>query len=106
MTDDKARKLIRKSIIRTSPHFTDELMYKVALQRIAERKLKVYFWTGCLASAVLLLILLNGSVDINFATIKLKFSPLTMRVLGSVFVFIMLNRLIVLRGRLLDTSRD
>lgn len=104
MTDDQARKLIQKSIVKTSDKFTDELMQKVELQKNSEKKIKTHFLIACLTCVVLLLFIFKLPSSINLLNIQLNLSPIFVRVLGSLFSFIMLNRLIILRGQLLKTE--
>lgn len=101
MTDDETRKLIQQSIIRTSDEFTDELMHKVELQKNAEKKIKTHFLIACLICVALILFISRFSFVINFLSVQVALSPVTIRVLGSLFVFIVLNRLIVLRRQFL-----
>jgi hypothetical protein len=101
MTDDEVKQLIQKSVIRTSDKFTDELMRKVELQSKAEKKIKIHFLIACLACVFGFLFIFKLSLDINLLFIQLNPSPVIIRVLGSLFVFIMLNRLITLRNNLL-----
>jgi hypothetical protein len=102
MTDREARKLIQKSIIKTSDKFTDELMHKVELQKNSEKKIKTHFLIACLICITLFLFISKLSLAINL----LNLSPMIIRVLGSLFVFIMLNRLIILRNELLRAGEN
>lgn len=104
MTDDEIRKLIKKSVIRTSDKFTDELMHKVELQSNAEKKTKIHFLIACLACVFLFPFVFKLSLGINFLNVQLNLSPVIIRILGSLFIFIALNRLIILRGELLKAG--
>lgn len=101
MTDQEVRKLVQKSIVKTSDKFTDELMHKVKLQKNAEKKIKTKFLLACSICVVLLLFIFKLSVIGNFLSVQVNLSPMLIRVLGSLFVFLLLNRMIVLRSKLL-----
>jgi hypothetical protein len=105
MTDDEIRKLIQKSIIKTSDKFTDDLMQKVELQKHYEKKVKSHLLIACLICIVLLPFILKLSITISLFHVQLSLSSLVVRVVGSLFVFIMLNRLIFLRRELLTTKK-
>lgn len=96
MTDDEIRKLIRKSVVKTSDKFTDELMHKVELH--SEKKINAHFVISVLACILLSVFIFKLSLDINILHIRLNLSPVVIRVLGSLFIFIMLNRLIILKS--------
>ena len=103
MTDNETRKLIQKSIIKTSDKFTDELMFKVELQKYSEKKIKTHFLIACLICVALACFIFKLSSNISLFDVHLNLPPIVIRVLGSLFIFIMLNRLISLKGELLKS---
>ena len=105
MNDDEIRKLFRKGVIKTSDKFTENLMQKVELQRNAERRVKMRFLVACsIGLALLLLFLFKLPLAVDLPNAQLTVSPIVIRVLGSLSVFIILNKLIILRGELLKAG--
>ena len=106
MTDEEARKLIKNSVIKTSDKFTDELMDKVELRISAEKKIKIHFLMACLTCVILFLFIFKLPLDIHLLNVQLNLSPVIIRVFGSLFIFITLNRLIMLRDQLLKGGQN
>ena len=103
MTDDEFRKLIQKSIIKTSDKFTDDLMHKVEVQKNSEKKIRTYFLIACASSSVMVCAIFKLSPNIDLFDFHLSLSQITVRVLCSLFIFIGLNRLINLKSKLLKS---
>lgn len=97
MKEEEIKKLLKNSVIRTSDTFTDELMHKVDIQK-AERKAKYHFFTAIIACVFLCLAIYRFSVEISLLKLHITISALFIRVAGSLFIFIVLHRLLMLRN--------
>lgn len=106
MTDQEIRKLMQKSIIKTSDKFTEDLMHKVELQKNSEKKTRTHFLIACSICIVLSLFLFKLSATLSFLHVQLNLSRIVIRVFGSLFVFLMLHRLMVLRSELLKSEKN
>jgi hypothetical protein len=92
MNEDKMRELIQGSLLKTSDEFTDKLMNKVEFQIIA-KKMRVAFFSALLACVVLLFSIYQLANLTRFLDLKVNITPLSIWALGSLTVFILLNRL-------------
>lgn len=106
MTEEEVRILVKKSIVRTSDKFTGELMSKVELQTHAEKKIKTHLFLACVICIVLLLFIFKLSLNLNLLNVQINPSPVIIRVIGSLFIFLMLNRLRILRSELLKAQQN
>lgn len=96
MKEDETRKLIKGSIVKTSDEFTEKLMAKVELQKA--RKTTFHFYVAFIACIMLFLFLTKFAPSASIYQFQFKLPSRIVQIIGSLFVFIMINRLIILKN--------
>jgi len=95
MKEQDIKKIIKQSILSPSDNFTDELMNKINLQ--VENKTKIDWKIILLCSACILIFLLSFTIslpEMNFMKFSVRFSPIVLPVICSIFIFYELNQIL------------
>ena len=98
MNEDSIREFIKASTIHTSDKFTQDLMSKIERQNALKSKFNIAFLVGCSCCVIILVLIAVIPIKINYLNIVLP--ALLIKLIGVIFVFSLLNRLIVIKERL------
>jgi hypothetical protein len=106
MTEDQTRDLIKKSVVKTSDTFVDELMHTVALQKNSAKKIRFNFFLACAACIVLYLLIANVPSNIHLLNIRFHVPPVLIKVISSIVILTVVNQLILLKKKLLSAEHN
>ncbi len=100
MNEHKTKELVQQSILRTADVFTKELMERVALRKSRAKALRNAILITCVLSGILLVVIAQVPSDFSLFRFHIKLPPLTIKITGALFAFIVLNKLLALRAAL------
>src|SRR5688572_13965468 len=101
MNDDKTRDLIKNGLLHTSDQFTENLMRRVEIRISLNRKFSGIFLISCLCCIIFVFLILKIKSNFAFPNIQLQISYLGFKIAGATFSFVLLNKLLVLREKIL-----
>jgi hypothetical protein len=101
MNEDKTRDLIKDSLLHTSDQFTENFMRRVEFRDSLRRNFFRIFVISCLCCMIFVFLISKIKSNFAFPYIQLHIPHLTIQISGVLFVFALLNRLILLREKIL-----
>lgn len=101
MNESKTKGLIQNSILHTSNAFTKKLMEKIEIKKNRAKALRNAIIVACLLCGILLVVITLAPSDFSLLRFQIKLPLLLIKVIGAMFVFIILNKLLSLRAQLI-----
>jgi hypothetical protein len=98
MNEENTKKLIQNSLLKTSEGFTQELFDKIQVRKNQIRSFQKALITVCVLSGLFLFALIKMPSDFSLFQLQIKLPSLLVKMVGSLFVFILINKLLSMKS--------